>query len=163
MQRLPLKRKVEGVTADLARRLQPGGERELPRLAGKSTRQQPMLDLRRQRQRNRALPPLEQIGVAAVRNHHVSQEVRRQCDVGHRLLNREVPQPQLENADRLASAGHGREQASTAVLGDHLHGLRGEGPPVRRPYQRHALRSLLPLQAQGSFRPSGPVGSATAR
>jgi hypothetical protein len=35
MQRVPLQRKVEGVTADLTRRLQPGRERELPRLAGK--------------------------------------------------------------------------------------------------------------------------------
>jgi hypothetical protein len=45
--------------ADLACRLQPGGERELPGLAGKGARQKPILDLRRQRQRNRALPPLE--------------------------------------------------------------------------------------------------------
>src|SRR6476660_12827 len=116
MQRISLERKIERVTSDLAGRLQPGGECELPRLAGKGTRQQPMLDLRRQRQRNRALPPLEQIGVAAVCNNDIGQEVRRESDIGHRLLNREVLQPQLENTDRLTAAGHRREQSSAAAI-----------------------------------------------
>jgi hypothetical protein len=133
MQRVPLQRKIESVAADLTRRLQPGGERELPGLAGKGTRQQPMLDLRRQRQRYRPLPPLEEVGVAAVRNHHVRQEVRRQSHIGHRLLTREVLQPQLQNTDRLAAAGHRREQASTAVLDDHLDRLGCQRPSVRRP------------------------------
>src|ERR1051325_318434 len=115
MQRISLQREVEGVTADLTRRLQPGGERELPGLAGKGTGQQPMLDLRRQRQRNRALAPLEQVGVAAVRNDDVSQEVPGQRDVGHRLLSREVIQAQLQNADSLTAARHRREQPSPAV------------------------------------------------
>jgi hypothetical protein len=93
LQRVPLQRKIESVAADLTRRLQPGGERELPGLAGKGTRQQPMLDLRRQRQRYRPLPPLEEVGVAAVRNHHVRQEVRRQSHIGHRLLTRKSSSP----------------------------------------------------------------------
>ena len=84
-----------------------------------------MLDLRRQRQRYRALSPLEEIGVPAVRNHHVRQEVRRQSHIGHRLLNREVLQPQLQNTDRFTAAGHRREQASAAILDDHLDGLGG--------------------------------------
>ena len=148
MQYVSLQRKIEGVTADLTRRLQPGGESELPSLARKRTRQQPMLDLSRQRQRNRALSPFKEIGVPAVRNDHVRQEVRRQSHVGHRLLNREVVQPQLQNTDRFTAAGHRREQPSASILDHHLDGLSGQRPPLRRPNQRHPLRSLLPLQPQ---------------
>src|SRR5207248_3799804 len=110
MQCASVERKVEGVTPDLTRRLQPGGERELPGLARKRPGQQPMLDLRRQRQRNRALSPLEEIGVPAVRYDYVRQEMRRQSNIGHRLLSREVPQHQFQNADRFAAAGYRREQ-----------------------------------------------------
>src|SRR5881392_3899356 len=73
-----------------------------------------MLDLRRQRQRNRALSPLEEICVPAVRNHDVRQEVRRQSHIGHSLPNRKVLQPQLENTDRFAAARYRREQTSAA-------------------------------------------------
>jgi hypothetical protein len=156
MQCVSLQRKIEGVTADLTRGLQPSGESELPRLARKSSRQQPMLDLCRQGQRNRALSPFEEIGVPAVRNHDVCQEVRSQSDIGDRLLKGEVVQPQLQDADRLAAAGHRREQASTAILDDHLDRLGGQGPPVRRPSQWHAFRGFLPLQPQ---RP-GPARAA---
>src|SRR4030095_12026544 len=110
MQRVSLEREIEGVTADLTRRLQPGGESELTGLARKGTRQQPVLDLRRQRQKKRELYPLEEIGVPPVRNHHARQEVRRESHIGHRLLNWEILQPQLENSDRLTAAGHRREQ-----------------------------------------------------
>src|ERR1043166_9071911 len=98
MQGVSVQRKIEGVTTDLASRLQQGGDRELPGLTSKGSGQQPMLDLRRQGQRYRALSPLEEIGVAAVRNHHVCQEVRRQSNIGHRLLNREALQTQLQHA-----------------------------------------------------------------
>ena len=81
VQRVALERKVERVTADFPRRLQPGRERELARLAGEGARQQPMLDFRRKRQRNRALTPLEQVRVAAVRDHNVSEEVAGERDV----------------------------------------------------------------------------------
>jgi hypothetical protein len=169
MQRVSLEGKIERVTADLAGRLQPGGERELPRLAGKGTGQQAMLDLCRQRQRNRALTPLEQIGVAAVRNHHVRQEVCGQSHIGHRLLNREVLQSQLQHTDRLAAAGHGREHASAAILGNHLDRLGSEPPPVRRPNQGHPLRGLLPVQtpfsagmAQANQRPPAEIGDKKA-
>src|SRR5256885_17268942 len=67
-------RRVEGAPPNPPPRLQPGGGRELPGLAGERTRQQPMLDLGRERQRNRALSPFEEVGVAAVRKNHQSQE-----------------------------------------------------------------------------------------
>jgi hypothetical protein len=54
--------------------------------------------------------------------------VRGQSDIGDRLLDREVVQPQLQNADRLTPAGHRREHASAAILDDHLDGLGGERP-----------------------------------
>ena len=148
MQRVALERKVECVTADLARRLQPGRERELPRFAGERTRQQPMLDLCGKRQRNRPLPPLEEVGVAAVRDHNVCEEMPGERDICHGLLRWEIVQPQLEDADRFAAAGHRREQASAVVLGDHLDGLTRQGPSVRRPEQWHTLGSLLALQPQ---------------
>ena len=110
-----------------------------------------MLDLRRQRQRNRALSPLEEICVPAVRNHDVRQEVRRQSHIGHSLPNRKVLQPQLENTDRFAAARHRREQTSAAIVADHLDGLGGQRSPVRRPNQRHPLRGLLPLRPQFPF------------
>src|SRR6266498_3172413 len=154
MQCVSLQRKIEGVAAYLTRRLQPGGDGELAGLARKGSRQQSMLDLRRQRQRYRALSPLEEIGVPAVRNDHVSQEMRRQSHVGHRPLNREVLQPQLQNANRFTAAGYRREQPSAAILRDHLDGLRGERPAVRRPGQWHTLRSLPPLQTQWPY-PAG--------
>src|SRR5437016_13913582 len=120
MQRVSVQRKIEGVTADLTCRLQPGSESELPGLAREGSRQQPMLDLRRERQRNRALSPLEKVGVPAVCDHDVSQEVRRLSDIGHRLLSREVIKQKLQNADRFTAAGHRREQPSAAVLVAHL-------------------------------------------
>src|SRR6478609_4033753 len=123
MERVSVEREVESVTAYLARRLQPGRECELPGLARESTWQQPMLDLRRQRQRNRPLSPLEEIRVAAVCNHDIRQEVRRLSDIGHRLFGRELIQQELENADRFTAAGHGREQPSAAILVDHLDSL----------------------------------------
>ena len=110
-----------------------------------------MLDLCRQRQRNRALSPLEKIGVPTVRNDHIGQEMRRKSNIGHRLLNRDVLQPQLQNTDCFTAAGHGRKQPSTAMLDDHLDGLAGQRPPVRRPNQRYPLRGLPPLQPQHSL------------
>src|SRR5215208_4732052 len=161
MQCVSLERKIEGVTADLTRWLQPGGEGELPGLARKGTRQQTMLDLRRQRQRNRALSPLEEIGVPAVRNDHVRQEVRRQSHIGHRPLKREVLQPQLQNTDRFTAAGYRREQASSTMLAEHLDGLGGQRSPVRRPDHRHPLRRLLSLQPEWPSRISDrPLKSA---
>ena len=107
-----------------------------------------MLDLRGKRQRNRALTPLEEVRVAAVRDHNVSEEVAGERDVCHRLLHWEIVQAQFEYANSFAAASHRREEASAAVLGDHLHGLSRQRHPVRRPEERYALRSLLPLQPQ---------------
>jgi len=151
MQRAALEREVERVT-DLARRLQPGCERELPGLARKSTGQQSMLNLCCQRQENRTLSPLEEIGVAAIRNHDVREEVRRQSHVGHRLGDRVLLEPQLQYADRFAATRHRREHASALVLDDHLDRLGGQRPPMRRPRRRYPLRSLLPRRAEYAFR-----------
>src|SRR6478752_8209403 len=104
MERVSVERKIEGVTADLTRRLQPGRKCELPGLAREGSGQQPMLDLSRQGQRNRALSPLEEIGVAAVCNHDVRQEVRCLSDIGHRLFRWEIIQQELQNADRFTAA-----------------------------------------------------------
>jgi hypothetical protein len=87
-----------------------------------------MLDLAANDSGTERCPPLERIGVAAVRNHHVGQEVRRQSDIRHRLLNWEVLEAQLQHADRLTAAGHRRKHASAAVLRDHLDGLGGQRP-----------------------------------
>ena len=106
-----------------------------------------MLDLRCQRQRDRALSPLEEIGVPAVRNNDVRKEMRRPSDVGDGLLDGEVVQPQLEDTDRFAPARHRREQAGAVALIDHLDGLSGQRPAVRRPDQRHPFRSLLSMHA----------------
>src|SRR5207248_8376471 len=73
--------------------------------------------------------------------------MRRLSDIGHRLLSREVIQQELQHADRFTTAGHRREQPSAAILADHLDGLSSKRPPLWRPNQWHAFRSLLPLQA----------------
>ena len=90
MQRVAIHREVEGVAADVAGGLEPRGEGELPRLAGVGARQQAMLDLGGQRERNGALSPLEQVGEAMVGDHDVGERVRGECDVGERRLVRRV-------------------------------------------------------------------------
>ena len=66
VQHVPLQREVERVAADVAGRLQPARERELPGLARVGARQQAVLDLGGERQRHRALAPLEEVGEPAV-------------------------------------------------------------------------------------------------
>src|SRR4051812_50034126 len=80
MQGVSIQREVEGVTADFTCWLQPGGEGELPGLARERTRQQPMLDLGRERQRDRPLAPFEEVGVAAVRGDDAPPGERCPCD-----------------------------------------------------------------------------------
>jgi hypothetical protein len=46
------------------------------------------------------------------------------CPIRHRLLSREILQPQLQDADRFATAGDRREQPSAVILDDQLD-LRG--------------------------------------
>jgi hypothetical protein len=164
MEGVSIQGEVEGVTSDLTRRLQPGGERELPGLAGERARQQPMLDLGRERQRNRALSPFEEVGVAAISDHHVCQEMCRQSDVGHRLRSRQSLQRQLQDPDCFTAAGHRREQPRAPILDHHFNRLGGQRPAVRRPDERHPLRGLpSPANEAPPLPPSSPVGSATDR
>src|SRR3954452_11594267 len=97
MQGVSIQREVEGVTAAFTRWLQPGGEGELPGLTRERTRQQPMLNLGRERQRDRPLAPFEEVGVPAISDDHVRQEVRRLCNVGHRLRSRRTLERQLQD------------------------------------------------------------------
>ena len=88
VQRVALDREVEAVAGDLAGGLEPGRERELPALAGERAGQQAMLDLGGERQPDRALAPLEEVGEAAVGDDDVGERVRGERDVGQRLLVR---------------------------------------------------------------------------
>ena len=98
MQRVALEAEVEGVAADVPRRLQPPGQRELPGLAGVGAGEQAVLDLGLQRQRHRALAPFEQVGEAAVGDHDVGQRVRcarrrRPASLVRRVVQRPAPGP----------------------------------------------------------------------
>ena len=86
VQGVALQGEVERVAADVAGGFQPRRERELPRLARVGARQQAMLDLGRQRERDRALAPGEEVGEATVGDDDVRQRVRGERDVGDGLL-----------------------------------------------------------------------------
>ena len=51
-------------------------------------------------------------------------------------------QHELEDADRLAAAGHGRDHADAVVVVHDLRLLAGEDPAVRRLGERDAVRGL---------------------
>src|SRR3954447_21313498 len=61
--------------------------------------EQPVLDLGRERQADRALAPLEEVGEPPVGDDHVRECVRGQCDVRQRLLIGELRNAQLEHAE----------------------------------------------------------------
>ena len=61
---------VERVTADVRGRLQPGREREGATLAGERGGEQAALDLSGQGEERAPLAPLEEVGVATVRDDH---------------------------------------------------------------------------------------------
>ena len=82
-------------TADLPGGLEPSGQCELVRLAGEGRRQQPALDLGRERQRDGALAPLEEVGVTPVGDHHVGELMGGQLDV----LGRGLRQPRPGGGD----------------------------------------------------------------
>ena len=136
-------------------RLQPRRERELPRLARVGPRQQSMLDLGRQRQAHRALPPREQVREAPVRDDDVRERVRGERDVGEGVLVRSVGEAKLDQADRLPAVGHGRVQANSAAVAARFHHDR----PERRARdhavspQRHVLGGLTTLRTRGQFAP----------
>jgi hypothetical protein len=87
------------------------------------------------------------------------------CCVGHRLANRELLKPQLQNTDRLTSARHRREQASAAGLSDHLDGLGGQGLPCGAPANgtRSAVSFPCNRSASTSTAATGGAASPAAR
>jgi hypothetical protein len=149
MQHAPLHREVEGVAADVARGLQPARERELSGLARVGARQQAMLDLGGERERDRALAPFEEVGEAAVGDDDVCQGVCGERDLGLHSFVRRVVEHQFEHADGLAAVGHRREHARPAgavLLEDRL---RGQRAPGQGSDQRHPLGGLVALGARG--------------
>ena len=161
VQRLPIEREVERVAADLPGRLEPAGQRELIRLAGVGRRKQPALDLGRERQRDGALAPLEEVGVAPVGDHHVGELMGGQLDVLERGGSGLERQDQLEDADRLAAARHRRDDAGAITLPQHDRALRGECLSVGRAVQRHPHGCLLAARAQFAVR--GDMAQAVQR
>ena len=81
VQRPAVQREVERVAAHVARRLEPGRQRELAGLARVGAGQQPVLDLGGQAQRTGAVAPLVQVGVPPVGDHHEAQQVRNSRDL----------------------------------------------------------------------------------
>ena len=114
MQRVALQSEVEGVTADVAGGLEPGRERELTGLARVRARQQPMLDLGRQRQRNRALAPRKKVGEPTIGDDDIRKRVRGKRNIGQRPLVRFPGKAYLEHTDGFPAVGHGRIHANSA-------------------------------------------------
>ena len=75
VERVSFDAEVERVATDVARWLQPSGQRELVPLAGVRGWKESVLDLRLQRERLRALSPLKQVCESAVRDHDVRKGV----------------------------------------------------------------------------------------
>jgi hypothetical protein len=101
-----------------------------------------MLDLGRQRERHRALTPLEQVGVAAVGDDHVGERVSGERDVGQRLVVGRLREPQLKHADRFTTVGHRSENRNARRAVDDLDVLAGEHTAVGAVGQPHALGGL---------------------
>ena len=149
VQHAPLQREVEGVAADVARRFQPARERELASLAGVRARQQAVLDLGGERERNRALAPLEEVGEPAVGDDDVRQGVRGGRDLGQHLFVRRLAEQKFEHADGFSAVGHRREHAGPVRAGFEHDRLGGQRAPGRASHQRHPLGGLVALRARG--------------
>ena len=115
-----------------------------------------MLDLRGERQPDRALAPFEEVGEPAVGDDDVRERVCGERDVRQRPLVRSSRKAQLEHADGLAAVGHRREQTDAVGVVLHLERLAGERAALRASVQGHALRRLAPLGTAGR----GAVGMA---
>ena len=91
--------------------------------------QQAMLDLGGQRERNRALAPLEEVGEPAVGDDDVGEGVRGERDIGHGLFVRRLGEAEFEHADGFSAVGHRREQAGAvrAVFDARPSGWRAHG------------------------------------
>ena len=113
-------------------------------------RQQAVLDLGGERQGNRALAPLEEVGEPAVGDDDVRQGVRGERDLGQHLFVRRLAEQELEHADGFPAVGHRREHAGA------VRAVFDARPPARRararascPDQRHPLGGLVTLRARG--------------
>jgi hypothetical protein len=128
--------------------------------AGVRARQQPPLDLRRQRKRSRALTPLEQVGVAAIGHHHISERVARRGHIGHDLRVGVVRQDQLEHADRVSAIGLRQDQLRAAVDTGNIHLLSVNVPG----WSRNDLRKqILRRSSWCNSKRLGPFGSVQVR
>ena len=158
-------REVERVAADLAGGLQPRRERELPGLARVRAGQQPVLDLGGERERHRALAPLEQVGVPAVGDDDVRERVAGLRDRRRSSASSGgAGSAELEHADRLAAAGDRRVEPRAVVVLDDLDAL-ARAAPARAACRRarRARRSRARRGAWRRRRRSGRAGSASRR
>ena len=149
VQRVALHREVERVAADVAGGLEPAGERELPGLARVRGRQQAVLDFGGERQRDRALAPLEEVGEPAVGDDDVGEGVRGERDVGHRLLVRRSSRRSSSTPMASPRLVTGANTRVPSALVSTLDRLRRERAAVRASRQRHPLGGLPPLRARG--------------
>jgi hypothetical protein len=168
VQHVALHREVEAVAGDLARGLQPGGERELPRLASEGIREQPMLDLSGERERDGTLAPLEEIGKPAIGDDDIGEGVCREGDVGQRLLVGRLSQAELQHTDGLPPIGDRREHARSLGCVVHHQALSEERRAVRAARQGHALRGfptlgprvlIAPGVSEPDERPTAEIGN----
>jgi hypothetical protein len=130
----------------------PTGEREGPGLAGLRAGQQSVLDLRRQAQRAGALPPLVQVGVPPVGDHHERQHVSQPGDLRDGLGVRSSGQRELQDPDGLAAFGHrSKHQPLVVTIGclvprrrvQKLHALGADGLLSWSAVERQQGRGLL--------------------
>ncbi len=103
-----------------------------------------------ERQRNRPLAPLEEVGEPAVGDDGVGEGVRGERDIGHHLFVRRFVEAEFEHADGFPAVGHRREQASARCAGFALDRLRRERAPLRASRQVDALAGFPPLRASSA-------------
>jgi hypothetical protein len=108
-----------------------------------------MLYLGGERQRNRPLAPLEEVGEPPVGDDDVGEGVCGERDVGHHPFVGRFVEAELEHADGIPAVGHRREQASLLRSGFTLDRLGRERAAVRGSHQGNSLCGLPPLRASG--------------
>jgi hypothetical protein len=127
---------------NVARGLEPAGDGELAGLERVRDGQQAVLDLGLERERQRTLTPLVEVGEPTIGDHDVGQRVRGQSNAVDRALVGRAIERQLQDADRLAAAGHRSEQPTAAVLDEDLDLLLGQRAPLGGADQRHGIAAL---------------------
>ncbi len=116
VQSAAVQRVVVRVATDVVGRDQPGGKRELGRLAAGGRRKQLVLDLRGQAGPGGAPAQMVQIGEAAVRDDDVGQRVGGLADLPERGLAPGL-QRHLQHADAVAPVGDRCDDPPAAVRG----------------------------------------------